>query len=57
MGVLDTVKDMLVPDTRRGVELECTDCGATFEEPLDRCPECGSANVKEVGGFDMAPDT
>ena len=57
MGIVDTVKDVLVPDNRRGVELRCTECGTTFDEPRERCPECGSTDVKEVGGFDMAPDT
>lgn len=57
MGVFDTLRDMLVPDTEPGVHQECTNCGATFDEPRERCPECGSTDVKEVGGFDMAPDT
>lgn len=57
MGVLDTIKDMLVPDTRRGVEYKCTECGATFDTARERCPECGSTETKEVGGFEMRPNT
>ena len=57
MGVLDTLKDMLVPDNQPGVQLKCTVCGETFDAPADHCPNCGSEDVKEVGGFDMAPDT
>ncbi|NHN59036.1 MULTISPECIES: hydrogenase maturation nickel metallochaperone HypA [Halorussus] len=57
MGIVDTIRDMLVPDNEPGVALECTDCGATFEEPYGECPECGSSDVKEIEGFDMRPDT
>ena len=57
MGVLDTIKDMVVPDTEGGVQNKCTECGATFDEAREHCPECGSTAVKEVGGFDMRPDT
>lgn len=57
MGIVDTLKDMLVPDTEHGVQLECTNCGERFDEPWEECPQCGSTDVKEVEGFDMAPDT
>ena len=57
MGVLDTIKDMVVPDTEGGVQYKCTQCGETFDEARERCPECGSTETKEVGGFDMRPDT
>lgn len=57
MGIVDTIRDMLVPDNESGVALRCTECGATFDEPLGECPECGSTEVKEVEGFDMRPDT
>lgn len=57
MGVLDTIKDMLVPDTEPGIRFECTNCGETFDEARGECPRCGSTDVKETGGFDMRPDT
>lgn len=57
MGIVETIKDMLVPDTEPGVALECTDCGTTFDEPRERCPECGSTEVKEIEGFEMRPNT
>lgn len=55
--MLETIKDMLIPDTRKGVTQECTNCGAHFDEPRGTCPECGSGEVKEIGGFDSRPDT
>lgn len=27
---------------------ECADCGALFEAPGDRCPECGSEDVVAI---------
>lgn len=57
MSIVETIKDMLIPDTEPGVQLECTNCGATFDEPRSDCPECGSEDVKEIEGFDMRPDT
>ncbi|WP_435177788.1 hypothetical protein [Halorussus sp. AFM4] len=57
MGIVDTIRDMLVPDNEAGVALECTNCGATFDEPYGECPECGSTEIKEIEGFDMRPDT
>jgi rRNA maturation endonuclease Nob1 len=56
MGLVETLKGMVVPDTEPGVALECTDCGETFDEPLGRCPNCGSTDVKEIEDFDMRPD-
>lgn len=55
MGIVDAIREMVRSD-ESGVELKCTECGETFEEPLGRCPNCGSDEVKEVGGFDMRPD-
>jgi rubrerythrin len=57
MGVLDTIKDMLVPDTEPGVQYECIECGETFERDYQQCPVCGSTEIKEIEGFDMRPDT
>ena len=57
MGLLSTVKDMLVPDTDPGVVYECTNCGYDFDEARERCPECGSTEIVEREGFDMRPDT
>lgn len=57
MSVLDTIKDMLIPDTERGVKYECVECGERFETARKRCPECGAREIMEVEGFDMRPDT
>lgn len=57
MSLLDTLKDMLVPDTMRGIQYRCTNCGETFDSAHEHCPECGSTEIKEEGGFDMRPDT
>jgi DNA-directed RNA polymerase subunit RPC12/RpoP len=57
MGILDTVRDMLVPDSESGVWYRCTACGEEFDTARERCPECGSTDIKEVEGFDMRPDT
>lgn len=57
MGLLDTVKDMLVPDTEPGIAFECMECGERFDEARDTCPNCGSTEMKEVEGFEMRPST
>lgn len=57
MSILDTLKDMLVPDTEPGVQYECANCGERFDEARHECPEYGSTEIKEVGGFDARPDT
>lgn len=57
MGILATIKDMLVPDTEPGVRYTCANCGATFDTARETCPECGSTEIKEEEGFDMRPDT
>ncbi|ELZ29852.1 hypothetical protein C474_12486 [Halogeometricum pallidum JCM 14848] len=57
MGILDTVRDMLFPDTERGVRYRCTSCGEEFDTARSDCPACGSTDVKEVEGFDARPDT
>ncbi|MFC6826765.1 hypothetical protein [Halopelagius fulvigenes] len=57
MSLISTVKEMLVPDTERGVQYECVECGERFEKARKRCPECGEREIMEVEGFDMRPDT
>lgn len=57
MGLLNTVKDMIVPDNERGVQYECVQCGERFDTARADCPACGGTDVKEVEGFDAAPDT
>lgn len=57
MSLIETIKDMLVPDTERGIVHECANCGEVLEEPRRRCPECGSTEIVEREGFDMRPDT
>lgn len=57
MGIIDTVRDILVPDTEPGVQYECVECGERFDTAREDCPNCGSTAVKEVEGFDMRPDT
>ncbi|PSP96398.1 hypothetical protein BRC94_12710 [Halobacteriales archaeon QS_5_70_17] len=46
----------LFPSTESGVVLRCTDCGAAFDEPRDRCPECGSPEIEKEEGLEM-PET
>lgn len=55
MGIIGTVKEMLVPDTEPGVGYECVECGERFDEARETCPNCGSTEIKEVEGFDMRP--
>jgi len=55
MGLLDVVKDMLVPDTEPGIAFECMEGGERFDEARDTCPNCGSTEMKEVEGFEMRP--
>ena len=57
MSLMDTVKDMLVPDTEPGIVYECANCGYELEDARARCPECGSTEIIEQEGFDMRPDT
>lgn len=57
MRILQRLKDALVPSTDPGVVFECTECGATFEEPREDCPECGSSEIKEEEGFELRPET
>lgn len=56
MSIFGTLKDMLVPDTDRGVVYRCAECGETFETARERCPDCGSEEIEEAEGFDMRPD-
>jgi uncharacterized OB-fold protein len=56
MSVLDTIREMLVPDTESGVWYECAECGAEFDTAREACPECGSTDLTETEGFDMRPD-
>ncbi|WP_313691869.1 zinc ribbon domain-containing protein [Halorarum halobium] len=56
MSVLQRLRDVLVPDTERGIVYECANCGHVVEEPRERCPECGSTEIIEQEGFDMRPD-
>lgn len=57
MSLVSAVKEILVPDTERGVEYECVECGKRFETARKRCPECGSREIMEVEGFEMRPDS
>ncbi|WP_436906727.1 DUF7129 domain-containing putative zinc-binding protein [Halosimplex marinum] len=57
MGIFDTVRDVLVPDNEPGVRYECADCGERFDDARADCPNCGGTDIKEVEGFDAAPDT
>jgi uncharacterized OB-fold protein len=56
MSLLDTLKQMLVPDTESGVWYECAECGAEFDTARERCQECGSTDLKETESFDMRPE-
>lgn len=57
MGIIERLKDMLIPDTDSGVVYRCTDCGETFDTAHEHCPECGSSEIEEREGFEMRPDT
>ena len=56
MSFVDKLKDALFPDADPGVIYRCTECGTPFDEPRERCPECGSAEIKEEEGFQMRPN-
>ena len=53
MGLIDSIKGMLEPDTEETVlyELTCEECDATFmtHTPVDEatCEECGSGDLIE----------
>lgn len=53
MGLIESIKEMLEPDTEETVlyELSCEDCGATFmtHSPPEEatCEECGSEDLVE----------
>ncbi|NHN46784.1 hypothetical protein G9464_04130 [Halostella sp. JP-L12] len=55
MGIVAKLKNMLVPDTEKGVELECAECGTTFDGDPRECPECGSHELVERESFEMRP--
>jgi rRNA maturation endonuclease Nob1 len=55
MSLVDKLKDMLVPQTEKGVRIECGNCGSTFEEDVTECPECGSQELIERESFEMRP--
>jgi rRNA maturation endonuclease Nob1 len=55
MSLVDKLKDMLVPQTEKGVRIECGDCGSTFEEDVTECPACGSQELIERESFEMRP--
>ena len=57
MSFLETLKDMLIPDTEPGIRYRCTECEEAFDEPHEHCPECGSTDIKEEEGFEMRPDS
>lgn len=56
MGITDTIREVLVPDTEPGVRYMCTSCGEEFDTAEGTCPDCGSTDIKEVQGFDVRPD-
>jgi uncharacterized OB-fold protein len=57
MGIIESVKDILVPETEEGIALECVECGTRYDPDRERCPECGAVESKEVGGFEMRPSS
>lgn len=56
MSFIQTLKEMLIPDTEPGVAYRCTDCGEVVDAPREHCPACGSTEIREEEGFDMRPD-
>lgn len=57
MGIIDSIKDALIPQTEKGVRHRCTNCDARFDESYQECPECGSTEIKEEEGFELRPQT
>lgn len=57
MGLIDSLKEALVPQTERGVRYECVECGTQFDTARERCPECESTEIKEVEGFELRPSS
>ena len=58
MGLLDRLKETFSSGddaASRGVEYQCTDCGAVFDTARDRCPECGETDIRERGSFEFRP--
>lgn len=55
MGIVSKLKNVLVPNTEKGVELECANCGTTFDGDPRECPECGSQELVERESFEMRP--
>jgi rubrerythrin len=55
MGIVSKLKNVLVPNTEKGVELECANCGTTFGGDPRECPECGSHELVERESFEMRP--
>lgn len=56
MGIVQTLREMLIPDTETGVVYRCTNCGETFDDVHGECPACGSTEIKEEEGFELRPD-
>lgn len=56
MGIIQRLKDVLVPDSEQGVHYKCTQCGAHFDTAREECPSCGSTETKEVEGFGKRPE-
>jgi len=56
MGIVSKLQNMLVPDTEKGVELECANCGTTSDRDPRACPECGSHELVERESFEMRPN-
>jgi predicted RNA-binding Zn-ribbon protein involved in translation (DUF1610 family) len=55
MSLVDSLKEMLVPDTEPGVVYECAECGERFDDARAHCSNCGSNEIKEQEGFDFRP--
>lgn len=55
MGIVDSLREMLVPDTEPGIVYECANCGEEIEEAVHQCPNCGSTEIVEKEGFDFRP--
>lgn len=55
MGLIEKLKDAVIPRTEKGVRYRCTNCDAQLDESHAECPECGSTDIKEEEGFELRP--
>jgi predicted RNA-binding Zn-ribbon protein involved in translation (DUF1610 family) len=55
MGIVDSFRELLVPDTEPGIVHECANCGEQFDKVHHDCPNFGSTEIIEQEGVDFQP--